>query len=64
VLDAVTARRADILQHAAIVTPALLLGWLKEDLGLADDATLKPHKRAAKRRALELLEERVSSWVD
>lgn len=34
-----------------------LLDWLREDLGLADVAVLKPHRAAVKRRALELLEE-------
>ncbi|EFN51967.1 hypothetical protein CHLNCDRAFT_139459 [Chlorella variabilis] len=55
-LAAVEARRQSILQHAATVTPALLLAWLTEDLGMPH-AAVKVHRSAVTRRALEVLEE-------
>ncbi|KAL4422855.1 hypothetical protein ABPG75_009052 [Micractinium tetrahymenae] len=60
VLAAVEARRADILHHAATVSTAMLLGWLRQDLGLhseASAAALHSLRAAIKQRALELLEE-------
>lgn len=60
VLAAVEARRQSILEHAATVSTGTLLDWLVADLGLASDAALRPHRRAIKRRAVELLEEQVS----
>lgn len=63
-LGAVDARRADILHHAASISTSMLLGWLRQDLGLHTDAAaaaLRAHRAAIKRRALELLEEQASS---
>lgn len=60
VLRAVDARREDILHHAASVSTSMLLGWLRQDLGLqsgAAAAALRSHRVAIERRALELLEE-------
>jgi hypothetical protein len=59
VLAAVDARKPCILQHAATVTPNLLLAWLREDLGVPDAEALRPHRRAAKQRARQLLEMQV-----
>lgn len=63
VLAAVEARRADVLHHAATVSTSMLLGWLRQDLSLhseAEVAALRTHRAAARRRALELLEEQVT----
>lgn len=63
VLRAVDARREDILHHAASVSTSMLLGWLRQDLGLqsgAAAAALRSHRVAIERRALELLEEQAS----
>lgn len=47
--------------HYAVpaVTPARILSWLREDLRLPDTAALRPHQRAVKQRALQLLDEQV-----
>lgn len=63
-LAALEARRPSVLQHAATVSASTLLAWLQADLGLPDDAALRPHRTALKRRALQMLEEQASGgWA-
>ena len=52
---AVEARRSSILQHSSTVSPRMVLGWLRGDLGLPDEAPLRPHRRLVKAAALRLL---------
>lgn len=59
-LAALEARRASVLEHSATVSTSTLLAWLQGDLRLPDDAPLRPHRAALKRRALQLLEEQAS----
>lgn len=60
VLAAVEARRQSILEHAATVSISTLLGWLAADLRLPSDAALRPHRRAIRRRGMQILEDQVS----
>lgn len=64
-LAALDARRQSILEHAATVSTATLLGWLQQDLGLPNDAALQLHRRVIKQHALQLLEEQVRNghWL-
>ena len=59
---AVEARRSSILQQSGTVSPRMLLGWLRDDLGLPDEAPLRPHRRLVKAAALRLLEQQVG-WT-
>lgn len=59
VQEAVEARRSSILQHSGIVSPRMILGWLRDDLGLPDEAPLRRHRRLVKAAALRLLEMQV-----
>lgn len=59
VLAAVDACRAAILEHAATVSTSQVLELCRQQLGLPDVAPLRPHRQAAKERALQLLEAQV-----
>lgn len=60
-LAALEARRLSVLEHAATVSTAAILGWLQDDLGLPDIQALRLHRQALKRRALQMLEDQVGA---
>ncbi len=62
VLAAVDGLKDHILHRAATVTTAEVLQQAAQALGLSSTAPLQPHRHAAKRRALELLEEQ-ARWT-
>lgn len=57
VLAAVDGQREWILAHAATVSTSQVLQRAAQALGLTSAAPLQPHRRAAKQRALHVLEQ-------